>query len=276
MAGIVFGAIAPHGHLAIPEACPPRERNLATATQAAMVELGQRCAASRPDVVVILTPHNIHVERHIAVVIAGSLAGNLDQWTDSSIALTGATDRDLARAILRALDTANVPALGVYYGANDQVAAAAPMDWGVLIPYWFMGGKADPPLPLVAISPARDLSRDEHVRLGQVLASTAAASGKRVALVASADHGHAHLASGPYGYDPAAAIYDARVTNLVRENRLAELLEIDQALIDAAKADSYLQMLVLHAALGPSWRGEFLAYEAPTYFGMLCAAYAPA
>jgi hypothetical protein len=32
---------------------------------------------------------------------------------------------------------------------------------------------------------------------------------------------------------------------------------------------------MLHGALGDSWNAEFLSYEAPTYFGMLCAAYAP-
>jgi hypothetical protein len=32
---------------------------------------------------------------------------------------------------------------------------------------------------------------------------------------------------------------------------------------------------MLHGALGEGWRAEFLSYEASTYFGMLCAAYAP-
>jgi aromatic ring-opening dioxygenase LigB subunit len=63
---------------------------------------------------------------------------------------------------------------------------------------------------------------------------------------------------------------------LVKANRLGGLLELDPAFVDAAKADSWWQMLMLHGALGDvDWRGEFLSYEAPTYFGMLCAAYAP-
>ena len=34
------------------------------------------------------------------------------------------------------------------------------------------------------------------------------------------------------------------------------------------------EMLMLEGALGPDgWNGELLSYEAPTYFGMLCAAY---
>jgi aromatic ring-opening dioxygenase LigB subunit len=108
-----------------------------------------------------------------------------------------------------------------------------------------------------------------------VLAQGAADSGRRVALIASADHGHAHDADGPYGYDPAAKEYDDRVVELVRSERLGELLAFDPQFIERAKADSFWQMLMLHGALGDRWRGELLSYEAPTYFGMLCAAYAP-
>src|SRR5207247_568916 len=97
-----------------------------------------------------------------------------------------------------------------------------------------------------------------------------------VALIASADHGHAHDPEGPYGFDPGAAEYDAHIVELVREHRLAELLQIDAGLVERAKADSFWQLLMLHGALGEDgWRGELLSYEAPTYFGMLCASYSP-
>jgi aromatic ring-opening dioxygenase LigB subunit len=138
-----------------------------------------------------------------------------------------------------------------------------------------MGGRHEPAVPVVVVSPARDLSLEEHVRAGRALALAAEKSGKRVALIASADHGHAHDAAGPYGFDPAAADYDRQVVDLVRQDRLAGLLELDPAFVDAAKADSWWQLLMLHGALGDGWRAEFLSYEASTYFGMLCAAYAP-
>ena len=60
-----------------------------------------------------------------------------------------------------------------------------------------MGGRTKPQVPAVVVSPARDLSLPDHVRAGQALARAADASGKRVALIASADHGHAHDAEGP-------------------------------------------------------------------------------
>jgi aromatic ring-opening dioxygenase LigB subunit len=149
------------------------------------------------------------------------------------------------------------------------------MDWGTLIPLWYMGGRGDPPVPSVVVSPARDLSSADHQQAGAALARVAAASGKRVALIASADHGHAHDPGGPYGYDPAAREYDEQIVELVRGARLDELATWDDAFVERAKADSFWQLLMLDGALRSDgrWRGELLSYEAPTYFGMLCAAY---
>jgi aromatic ring-opening dioxygenase LigB subunit len=91
-------------------------------------------------------------------------------------------------------------------------------------------------------------------------------AGFEVALIASADHGHAHDASGPYGFDPAAAEYDARFQALLPTGDFRPLAE----LVDAAKADSLWQLLVLQGAIGGRPL-ELLAYAAPTYYGMAVA-----
>jgi len=150
------------------------------------------------------------------------------------------------------------------------------MDWGVLIPLWFMGGRDDPARPAIIVTPARELPASDHITAGAAIATAAARSDRRIAFIASADHGHAHLAEGPYGYDPAAAEYDALIADMVRSDRLDRLVEIPRDLVEGAKADSWWQMLILHGATrAAEWRGELISYEAPTYFGMLTAAYAP-
>ena len=272
---LVFAAIAPHGSMAIAEWCKPDERALAAVTRGAMEELGRRSAAASPDVTVVLTPHNIHVERGMAVVNAGTMAGTLEGGA-SPVALRVPVDRRLASEIVVAIGAAGVPVAAVSYGANDTAAAVFPMDWGTQVPLHFMGGRDDPPKPIVMVAPARDLPWDAHVAAGRAIAKTADASEKRVALIASCDHGHAHDANGPYGYSPASKEFDDRVVDLVKRDALDELLRFDSAFVAEAKADSFWQMLMLHGALrGGGWRGEFLTYEAPTYFGMLCAAYTP-
>ena len=266
---LVFAAIAPHGTL--PEAPVPG----AEKTHEGLAELGRRFDAARPEATIVMTPHNVHVEGHFAVVLAGTLAGTLADFDAPEVKLSAPVDLELANQVIVALHDGGLPVLGASYGANDPGVATAPMDWGVLIPLWVMGGRADPPLPIVVVSPARDRRLEEHVRAGAAIARAAAESSKRVALIASADHGHAHDPEGPYGFDPAAAEYDARIVQLVEKNRLSGLLEFDPGFVDAAKADSWWQLLMLHGALGDAWEGDFLTYEASTYFGMLCAAYEP-
>jgi aromatic ring-opening dioxygenase LigB subunit len=252
---IVAAAIAPHGTPAF-EPSPTRD---------GMEELGRRFEQAEPEATVVLTPHNVHVEGHYAVAVAGALAGDLAQWERPDVRLEREADRRLAAAVLAALRDEGLPALGVSYGGNDPAEAVMPMDWGVLIPLAFL-----PETPVVVVSPARDRPLEEHLRAG---AAVVAATGeRRVALVASADHGHAHDAEGPYGFDPASAEFDRRVVELVREGRLDRLLELEE-LVGPAKADSLWQMVMLHGALGDGWRAELLSYEAPTYFGMLCATF---
>ena len=271
---LVFAAIAPHGGIAIAEACEPDERDVALKTREGMEELGRRFAAARPEIAIVATPHNVHIAHAIAVVVAGRVKGRLNGVVPP-IELDLASDVDIAWALLESLSSAGLPTAAVSFGSNDPPTAVAPMDWGALIPLWFMGGRSDPPVPAVIVAPARDLSAPDHVTAGAAIAAAAAASPLRVAFVASADHGHAHRADGPYGFHPDAASYDSVIADLVRSNRLDGLVDIDRELVERAKADSWWQMLMLHGAT-PGWHGELISYEAPTYFGMLTAAYTPA
>ena len=278
---LVFAAIAPHGGIAIAEACTPDERDVAIKTRAGMEELGRRFAAARPDVAIVATPHNVHIANALGVVVASRVAGKLN-GVMPAIGLDLVSDTQLAWRVLESFAAAGLPSAGVSFGSNDPDTAVAPMDWGVLIPLWFMGGRQQPAVRIVVVTPARDLSASDHVSAGAAIAAVAAASDRRVALIASADHGHAHQRSGPYGFHPAAEEYDTLVTELVRSEQLDRLADIPRAMVEDAKADSWWQLLMLHGATmgagraqGAEWKGTLISYEAPTYFGMLTASYVP-
>jgi aromatic ring-opening dioxygenase LigB subunit len=233
---IVFAAIAPHGDV-----------DLDPQLRTAMEELGRRFAAAAPDTAFVVTPHNVHVEGRFAVVTAA----NVGEWE---------TDREAARALLGA----GLPIVGVSFGGNNAAQAEMPIDWGTEVPLTFLRAPR-----VVVVSPARDRPLDEHIRLGQSIASNRLLQGKRIALIASADHGHAHDAGGPYGFDPEAAVYDARLQEILASQRLDFLPLAGH--VEAAKADSLWQLLVLQGALGEAARADVLAYSAPTYYGMLVA-----
>jgi aromatic ring-opening dioxygenase LigB subunit len=272
--GIVVAAIAPHGGIAVAELCDESQLEVAAATRSGLEELGRRFQAAAPETIVVLTPHNVHIAGSMAVIVAGRLEGEVAE-NGRRIALTSPVDVELALLLLDSLTRAGIPTTAVSYGGNRPEEASMPMDWGALIPLWYLGGRVGPPPKIVLVSPARDLPAEMHVRTGKVIAETAAASRRRIGLIASADHGHAHDPNGPYGFDPASAEYDRRVVGLVRENRLEGLLGIDPAFVVEAQADSWWQMLALHGATDGAFAAELLSYEAPTYFGMLCAAFTP-
>ncbi|HZQ66005.1 MAG TPA: hypothetical protein VFA66_12330 [Gaiellaceae bacterium] len=274
MSGLVIAAVAPHGGIAVAELCGPDEVGLAAATRAGLEELGRRFRAAEPDTAVVVTPHNVHVEGVLAVVVAGELAGSVEEG-GRAVSLECPVDVDLALALRRALGDAGIPAVCVGYGSNRLHEASMPLDWGALVPLWFLGGRRSPPLPVVLVSPARDLPPALHVEAGRALATAAAGSGKRIALIASADHGHAHDPGGPYGCSAESAVYDEHVVRATRAGTLERLLDLDPALVEAAQADSWWQLLVLHGALGDGFEAELLSYEAPTYFGMMCACFTP-
>ena len=115
------------------------------------------------------------------------------------------------------------------------------------------------------------MSNGDHVRAGAALA--AATEDRPVAFVASADHGHGHTHDGPYGYSEHSKPYDDDVQDVVRRNALGELVNWDPERAKDALADSLWQMLMLHGALGDDFAAELVSYEAPTYFGMLTAAF---
>jgi aromatic ring-opening dioxygenase LigB subunit len=255
---IVFAAIAPHGGPVFDQPEAP--------TRKGMEELGRRFAQAKPEAVIVATPHGLHADGHFAVVRSSRLEGDASQWTDADTHYEGPGEPELADACIDALRDAGLPALGVTFGSTAAGSSTMPLDWGALIPLWFMRA------PAVVVTPCRALSNDDHVRAGRALA--AATGERRIAFIASADHGHGHTADGPYGFAAESADYDEQIQAIVRENRLAELAEWDPAFAVAAKADSFWQLLMLHGALGDAFSAELLSYEAPTYFGMLTASFA--
>jgi aromatic ring-opening dioxygenase LigB subunit len=230
-----------------------------------MEELGRRFALAHPEAVIVVTPHGVHVDGHFAVVRSVQLEGDASRWTDADTNYEGPGDPELADACVQSLQAAGLPALGITFGATAAGSSTMPLDWGALIPLLFMRA------PAVVVSPCRALSNVDHVRAGAALA--AATADRRVALIASADHGHGHTADGPYGFAPESAEYDEEIQAIVRDNRLGALTGWDPGFAVAAKADSFWQLLMLHGALGDEFHGQLLSYEAPTYFGMLTAFY---
>jgi aromatic ring-opening dioxygenase LigB subunit len=272
---LVFGCIAPHGSI-IPGA-PGSEQ--CAATTAAMREIGRRMESAAPNTVLVVTPHGVRVDGAMAISLSERAAGTLEdpiivEGATRDVSVDLAVDQRLARAILDRAAAVSIPAAGVHYGATSGPHDCYPLDWGAVVPLWFLGAHFAQPPSVVVVVPSRVLPLDALARFGSVVASVAQDSASRVALIASADQAHAHSEEGPYGYDPAAAEFDEWMVAAIKEGELAGLAHANMDLVGRACPDALWQTLVLAGALERvPMRGELLSYERPSYYGMLTATY---
>jgi aromatic ring-opening dioxygenase LigB subunit len=299
MGGVVFGAVLPHGWTLIPELDPDVAG--VPAVYAAMLEVGRRCAAARPDVIVIATPHGVRVDDAICLAGAGRAAGSLHADGPSpgrvdaasrTVEMNIPVDLRLTETITETARAAGVPIAVAGFAGNRAAESCIPLDWGVAVPAWFLGHDRHLPgggnvlsaapdedigPPVVIVTPSRRLSRETMVRFGEAVADAAAKDGRRVAFVASCDWAHAHAGSR-YGASPAAAEVDGLVVDALRAGEPGRLIDLDQAKMDAAAIDGLWQALMLAGVLNRvPMRGEFLAYEVAAAFscGMAVAAFEP-
>lgn len=273
MTGLVFACIVPHGSETIPALGGELAARTAT-TRTAFEEVGRRMEATRPETVVVITPHGVRVAGAVCVMTTERAFGVLE-GPGGRVEVDMAVDTALAQGIAtRAWQDYGVPTATAIYGASSGDGCFTPLDWGAVVPLWFLGARWTPQPALISMTPSRVLSPAQLADFGTALAETAAQSGRRVALIASADWGHAHQADGPYGIDPASPEFDAMVVDALKADDLERLVTTDLDFADRAKVDGLWQVAMLAGARRHTpLRGEFLAYQVPSYFGMLVAAY---
>ena len=170
-------------------------------------------------------------------------------------------------AITKSAQQKGMPAASINFGTASGPVSCLPLDWGVIIPLAFM-----PDVEIDVKNPTRDLSFALHIEMGGVIRQAVQKSEKRVALIASCDWSHAHGENGPYGYDPAAKQLDEEVVALLKANDIEKMADFEPGYIEAAKPDGIWQALILAGAIPKASRiMHVLSYEAPTYFGLICA-----
>lgn len=277
MSGLVFACIAPHGSMIIP-LLGEKGAEKAFATRAMMEELGRRIAAKKPETLVVVTPHGHRADNCFSLLNNIRVQGTLGPEPESSgnsFTLHFEVDRELNAAIVEESKLLDVPVARLGYAVPDETDFWQPLDWGCLVPLWFLGLPVNPPPKVVIACPDRNVMPwNLFVPFGLAVSKAAERIGRTIAFIASADMGHAHDPHGPYGFDHASAEYDSAVLEAVKAQDLARLLDFDLAWMQRASTDSYGQILNLHGAIqGTDFRGELLSYEVPTYFGMMCVAY---
>src|SRR5262249_7937972 len=214
-------------------------------TRAALQELGRRCAAARPDAIVIATPHGVRVEGAICLASVARGTGTL-RHEGRTVEMNVPVDAPLTGAIATVARAHGIPIALAGFGGNTPSESAIPLDWGTMVPLWFVGhgrnlvdyGDVLAPAPeedfgppVVIATPSRSLPRATMVAFGVAVAEAAARDARRVAFVASCDWAHTHE-GGRYGVHPVAAEVDAAVVRALRDNDPGRLIDLDERQVE--------------------------------------------
>jgi len=274
---LVYACIAPHGGEIIPELASIAMLPKFEETRAAMRVLAKRISETHPQTVVIASPHNLRLVSRIAVVVSENSSGTLRGSSNRSVSLRARCDIDFGRILLRQAEKEGLPVVGANYGTATGSSSDMQMDWGTLVPLWFILKERKLKPKILIVTPSREIPLQKNFVLGQLLGRLMSKDRKRkFVFIASADQAHAHSRTGPYGFSRAAQKYDDLVLRAIRDNNLKRILRLKPKFIEDAKPDSLWQMVIL-AGINEvvPLRSQLLSYQVPSYYGMACAGFKP-
>jgi aromatic ring-opening dioxygenase LigB subunit len=281
--GLVFGAIMPHGPDIILEVT--KDPALMAETRRAMEEAARRFAAAHVETLVLLDPEIIHTQQGEALANSCSFFKGDSVLSIGMAAHAGGRlgiseerfecDTKLAQAIFDAGRNAQFP---VVADAGDKDKGELQLQGGSLIPLWYSIRPLPVPRPrIVVISPSTMVPREKLISFGELIANIAKDSGKRVAIIASADQGHRHDKNHPrFGFSLFAAQHDTLYCEAVKSNHLEKLLDISNEVLEGSFTDSLWQTLILAGGLkAVPMELTFFNYARPSYYGMVVATFEP-
>lgn len=274
---LAYACIAPHGGEVIPGLAAKSSARKFRETTRGMRTLAREITNSHSDTIVIASPHNLRLLGKMAVVTAENSFGSLEGESGRKISLYAKCNTSFAMRLIKKSKKHRLPVVGANFGTASGETSNMPMDWGTLVPLWFVLNERKNAPNIVIISPSREIPLRQNYMFGRILGQLIDSDPRsRIVFIASADQAHAHSKSGPYGYSPRAAEYDRRVLGAVRENRLNSLLRLDPDFVEKAKPDSLWQMVILAGITSViPCESELVSYQVPTYYGMLCASFRP-
>lgn len=274
---LLYACITPHASETIEQLATPTMSHKFQKTRDGLRKIAKEVGKANPQTIVIATPHNLRLWKKIGIVTAENSTGILraSRRNKAYVSFRVQCDIDFANKLLLRSTRRSLPVVGANYGTNEGFSSDMPMDWGTLVPLWFMMAHCRKKPKVVIVTPSREIPLSKNFEFGRMIAYQAEAERtRRTAFVASADQAHTHKKNGPYGFSKRAKEYDSIVLDAIRKNQIGKIMGFKRDLVESAKPDSLWQMAIL-AGIADRIRlqSELISYEVPTYFGMICASF---
>ncbi|MBI3928966.1 MAG: hypothetical protein HY319_25715 [Armatimonadetes bacterium] len=259
---IEYACVCPHPPVIVAEVGGPRAAET-TATIEALRTVACRLADLEIETAVVITPHGPSAPETFRVAPSSRVGGGFDRWGAPQVKLDFRGDPELAAAILE-----RASAVGLE--ASPQASWGESLDWGCTVPLYHL----QPGLQDAAVCPVTttSLAPESHFLFGTAIAEAVRQTGRRTAVICSADLSHGLVPGAPAGYTPTGKAFDAAYRVAVEGWDRDWMLSRSQNERRRAAEDAVPQTSVLMGCLSDrKVLPRVLSYEAPFGVGYLVA-----
>jgi len=256
---LVFSAICPHPPILIPKIGKDNIDKIKNTVEA-MKKLEQELYASKPDVIIVISPHGEVIPDAFSLNLNSKYHADLSEIGDFSTKM----------------EFKSSPMLALHFKERVEdflpfvLTSADKLDHGVTVPLFYLTKH----LKNIEVIPIYYslLDYDKHFQFGQLLKKEIVKSDKRVAVIASGDLSHALTKGAPAGFSAKGEEFDTKFIAALKRKDLREIIKMDPKLVEKA-AECGLRSFIILLGIIEEFKFEVdvLSYEGPFGVGYLVA-----
>lgn len=258
---IVFSAIVPHAPFLLPSVGKTATERL-SATKNALELVEERLVLSKPDTLVIISPHAPRYPDAWSANMAPRFTAHMQEFGDHETAVPARVNYLLLDRIHRAMREEAIP---------FTLRSSESLDYGYTVPLACLAATLPNP-SLIPLAP-NEGSLEAQIAFGTSLYRILQREDARIAVIASADLSHLKTPDGTQE-QPDAIIYDTQIREAVKRKQPDLLLKAAAALPNDSHPCGERPIAILLGLLSElNTTSEELCYEAPFGVGYLTVAF---
>lgn len=255
---LVFSCVVPHPPVIIPSVGRNNLKDVQK-TVLAMESLSKKFVQTRPETVLVISPHTPLLPRFFCIKAVSKMSGGFQNFGAPEENFEFLGDLDFANQIVSAAKKEKLPVL---------LSRDSDLDHGVLVPLYFFSQNWTK-FRLVVLSLSM-LDLQTHFHLGKFLQRVIQKQAKKIAIVASGDLSHRLTPDAPAGYNPRGKKFDELLIKLLKKKETQRILELDPKLIEDAGECGFRSIIILLGILeNLDYNVKILSYEGPFGVGYL-------
>jgi aromatic ring-opening dioxygenase LigB subunit len=256
---LVFSAIVPHPPILIPSIGKDNLDQI-KATKESLEKLEKDLYASKPDIIMMISPHG-HVDPdHFTLNISDNYIINFEEFGDFATELKVKGDTTLM----------TIDKESISKKSPVNIISEEKLDHGIGVPFYYLGQNIENVkiIPIVFSL----LDTQAHLDFGKHLKEIIFGSEKRIAVIASGDLSHCLTESAPAPFNPSGKEFDEKMIELLKKPDPQGIVNIDKDLVENASECGLRSIVILLGILNNiKFETEILSYEAPFGVGYLTA-----